>query len=127
MKYENRSTPCYARLSTIWGEQSTLKRKENLTNNQRVRLRDLLLYNLKSVRVYLLREEDFQQFWDYSWPTWAGKFLDEWCNQVIRSQIEPMKKVTTMRRSHRELILNYFRAKNSSPVASSGQSLIQFS
>ncbi len=32
----------------------------------------------KSVRAYLLKE-DFQQFWDYDSPTWAGKFLDEWC------------------------------------------------
>jgi transposase len=29
----------------------------------------------------------------------------------MRSQIEPMKKVATTLRCHRELILNYFRAK----------------
>ncbi|MFH0344825.1 MAG: transposase [Chromatiales bacterium] len=51
-----------------------LKRKENLTDHQRIRLRDVLRYNLKSVRAYLLKE-DFQQFWDYTSPTWAGKFL----------------------------------------------------
>ena len=73
-------------------------------------MRDLLRYNLKSVRVYLLRE-DFQPFRDYLSPTWAGKFLDEWCNQVMHSPIEPMKKVAKTLRSHRELILNYFRAK----------------
>lgn len=87
-----------------------LKRKENLIGNQRVHLRDLLRYNLKSVRAYLLKE-DFQQFWDYDSPTWAGKFLDDWCRQVMRSQIEPMKKVAKTLRAHRELILNYFRAK----------------
>lgn len=87
-----------------------LKRKTNLTGNQRVRLRDLLRYNLKTVRAYLLKE-DFQQFWEYNSPTWAGKFLDDWCRQVMRSQIEPMKKVARTLRSHRELILNYFRAK----------------
>ena len=47
---------------------------------QRLRLRDLLRYNLKTVRAYLLKE-DFQQFWDYDSPTWAGKFLDDWCRQ----------------------------------------------
>jgi transposase len=87
-----------------------LKRKQNLTGNQRVRLRDLLRYNLKSVRAYLLKE-DFQQFWDYASPTWAGKLLDQWCHQVMRSQIEPMKKVAKTLRGHRELILNYFRAR----------------
>jgi len=45
-----------------------LKRKENLTDHQRIRLRDILRYNLKSVRAYLLKE-DFQQFWDYTSPT----------------------------------------------------------
>lgn len=87
-----------------------LKRKDNLTDTQGFRLRDLLRYNLKTVRAYLLKE-DFQQFWGYDSPTWAGKFLDQWCRQVMRSRIEPMKKIATTLRRHRELILNYFRAK----------------
>ncbi len=70
----------------------------------------LLHYNLATVRAYLLKE-DFQQLWEYRSPTWAGKFLDEWCRQTMRSRIEPMKKVARMLRSHRQLILNYFRAK----------------
>ena len=57
-----------------------LKREENLIDEQRFRLRDLLRYNLKTVRAYLLKES-FQQLWDYASPTWAGKFLDEWCRQ----------------------------------------------
>jgi len=87
-----------------------LKRKENLTSPQRFRLRDLLSHNLRTVRAYLLKE-DFQQFWEYSSPTWAGNFLDFWCREVMRSRIEPMKKVARMLRTHRELLLNYFKAK----------------
>jgi transposase len=87
-----------------------LKREENLKDEQRFRLRDLLRYNLKSVRAYLLKEA-FQQLWDYNSTAWAGKFLDEWCRQVMRSRIEPMKKVARSLRQHRELILNYFRAQ----------------
>jgi len=87
-----------------------LKRQENLTNKQRFRLRDLLRYNLKSVRAYLLKEA-FQQLWDYNSPAWAGKFLDEWCQHVMRSRIEPMKKIARTLRRHRELILNYFHAQ----------------
>ena len=87
-----------------------LKRQENLTNKQRFRLRDLLRYNLKSVRAYLLKEA-FQQLWDYNSPAWAGKFLDEWCRHVMRSRIEPMKKIARTLRRHRELILNYFHAQ----------------
>jgi transposase len=87
-----------------------LKREENLKTEQRFRLRDLLRYNLRTVRAYLLKEA-FQQLWDYNSPTWAGKFLDEWCRQVMRSRIEPMKKIAHSLRQHRELILNYFRAQ----------------
>ena len=87
-----------------------LRRSENLGVEQHFRLRDLLRYNLKTVRAYLLKEA-FQQLWEYNSPTWAGKFLDEWCRQTMRSRIEPMKKIARSLRNHRELILNYFRAQ----------------
>ena len=41
-----------------------LKRRENLTDKQRLRMRDLLQYNLRTVRAWLFKEE-FQQLWDY--------------------------------------------------------------
>ena len=91
-----------------------LKRKENLTAKQQIRLRDLLRYNLQTVRAYLLKEE-FQQFWNYNSPHWAGMFLDFWCYQTMRSRIEPMKKIARTLRTHRTLLLNYFKAKKQSP------------
>ncbi len=87
-----------------------LKRKENLTAKQWIRLRDLLRYNLRTVRAYLLKE-DFQQFWNYNSPTWAGLFLDFWCRQTMRSRVEPMKKIARTLRTHRPLLLNYFKAR----------------
>ena len=87
-----------------------LKRKENLTGNQRFRLRDLLRFNLRTVRAYLLKEA-FQQLWNYTSPAWAARFLDEWCRQTMRSRIEPMKKIARSIREHRQLILNYFLAQ----------------
>ena len=87
-----------------------LKRSENLTEKQTVKLSELLKYNLRSVRAHLLRE-DFQQFWEYVSPGWAGKFLDQWCTRTMRSQLEPMKKVARTLRNHRDLLLNWFRAK----------------
>ena len=88
-----------------------LKNPENLTDNQKVKLKDLLACNLKTIRAYLLKE-DFQNFWDYESPTWAGNFLDQWCTRVMRSKLEPMKKVAKTIRSHKKLLLNYFEAKN---------------
>ncbi len=87
-----------------------LKRPENLTGYQEVKLANLLQYNLKSVRSYLLKEE-FQFFWDYVSPYWAGQFLDKWCDKTMKSKIEPMKKVAKMLRKHRPLLLNWFEAK----------------
>ena len=87
-----------------------LKRGENLTEKQAVKLSELLQYNLQSVRSHLMRE-DFQRFWEYIYPACAGKFLDEWCTRTMRSKIEPMKKVARTLRRHRDLILNWFRAE----------------
>jgi transposase len=87
-----------------------LKRPENNTDKQTVKLSEVLQYNLRTVRAYLLRE-DFQRLWEYKSPGWAGKFLDEWTGRVMRSRLEPLKKVARILRVHRALILNWFRAK----------------
>jgi transposase len=87
-----------------------LKRRENLTEQQTVKLAEVLKYNLQTVRGYLHRE-DFQRFWEYTSPAWAGRFLKEWCSRVMRSRLEPLKKVARMLRRHHELLLNWFRAK----------------
>ena len=87
-----------------------LKKPQNLTKKQKYKLQELLKYNLKTVRAYLLKE-DFSQFWKYKDAKWAGKFLDAWCTRVMRSKIEPLKKQAKTLRKHRELILNWFIAK----------------
>jgi transposase len=87
-----------------------LKRRENLTPKQEVKLKDVLRYNLQSVRAYLLNA-DFQGLWEYVSPGWASKFIDRWTAKVMRSRLEPMKAMARMIRKHKELILNWFRAK----------------
>jgi len=87
-----------------------LKRAENLNEPQSVRLAEIVRHNLRTVRAYLLKEE-FQQFWEYESVISAGRFLDEWCTKVMRSRIAPMMKVAKMLRTHRELILNWFRGE----------------
>jgi transposase len=87
-----------------------LKRPENCTEKQAVKLKELVSINLKTVRAYLLKE-DFQRFWSYKSAGWAAKYLDQWCKRTMRSRIDPMKKIAKMLRSRRGLILNWFRAK----------------
>jgi len=87
-----------------------LKRKFNLTRSQKGKLKELVDMNLNTVKAYVLKEQ-FQHFWEYKSPTWAGKFLDNWCELANESELEPMMKVARMLQKHRELILNYFIAK----------------
>jgi len=87
-----------------------LKRPENLTPNQTLKLQELLKYNLRTVRAYL-HKEDLQRLWDYRLPYWGGEFLREWIGRVLRSRLEPLKKVARSMRTHLSLILNWFEAR----------------
>jgi transposase len=87
-----------------------LKRPEHLTDQQHAKLNDVLQYDLKSVRGYLLKES-FQTFWQYTSPYWAGWFLDRWVTRAMRSRLAPIPKVARSIRKHRPLILNWFKAK----------------
>ena len=84
-----------------------LKNPENLTDDQADKLSELLGYNLRVVRAYLMKE-DFERFWEYLSAYWSGRFLDAWCVRAMRSKIEPMKKFVKMLRKHRELLMNWF-------------------
>lgn len=68
-----------------------LKRPVNLTANQDTKLKEVLQYDLKTVRAYLLKES-FDAFWKYESPRWAHWFLKKWCTRAMRSKLEPMKK-----------------------------------
>ena len=82
-----------------------LKRPERRNEKQSGRLADLLQFNLKIVRAYLLME-DFQFFRNDHSPDDAGSFLDRWCSDTLHSQIVPMKRVARMPRRHRDRLLN---------------------
>jgi len=92
------------------GRWILLKRPENLTDKQTVRLKELMKMNIASVKGYVLRE-DFQRFWEYKYPAAAEKFLDNWITRTLQTNLEPMKKVATMLKSHKPLIMNWFKAK----------------
>lgn len=87
-----------------------LRRRANLKEKQRLSLRRLLQYNLKTVRAYLLKEE-FQRLWEFKSIGWASRFIDDWTKAAMLSKIAPMKKQAKSIRRHKDLILNWFRAK----------------
>ncbi len=87
-----------------------LKNRKNWTPKERRRMRDLAHSGVASIRAYWLVAA-FEHFWAYLSPTWAGKFLDGWCQRVRRSRLKPLKTVAASLTEHREILLNYFRAK----------------
>jgi transposase len=87
-----------------------LKNPENLTPKQEIKLKDVLQYDLKSVRAYLLKES-FQLLWNYPSPYWASWFLKKWCTRAMKSRLDPMKRFAKSMRKHEPLIMNYFKAK----------------
>jgi len=87
-----------------------LKRRENTTPAQALKLKEVLQYDLKSNRAYLLKES-FQLFWEYTSPYWAAWFLKKWCARAMRSRLEPIKKFVRMVRRHEGLLMNWFKAR----------------
>ena len=85
-----------------------LKRPENLTEKQTVRLGRIVKINLSSVKSYLMRE-GFQRFWEYKYPACADKFIENWITRTPKTNLEPMKKVAKTLRKHKHLIRNWFK------------------
>ena len=85
-----------------------LKKRENLTQRQEQRLSELVEQNLKTYKTYLLRES-FQKFWTYQAIPWAQKFLHDWINTAMHSNIKPIKRVAKMLKNNKENILNWFK------------------
>jgi hypothetical protein len=82
-----------------------LTRKRNLTGTQRVRLRELLAWSLRTVRAYLLKEE-FQYFWTYT-TAWAGRrFLASWTRDFAPAST-PIEKFARTLRTHEAELLNW--------------------
>ena len=84
-----------------------LKKRKNWTPGQRKRMRAMEGAALQTLHAYVLVEA-FQHFWTYKSATWAGKFMDAWCEKVQNSHLAPLKKVARTIQTHRSLLLNYF-------------------
>ena len=87
-----------------------LRRASRVRGRARRQLNALVASKLSTARAWILKET-FEHFWRYRSLTWAGYFLDDWTWRALRSRIEPMMKVARMLRAHRELLMNWFRAK----------------
>ena len=87
-----------------------LRRTSRVRGKARRELGRLLNTKLVTARAWALKDL-FEHFWTYKSLRCAGEFLEFWTWRALRSRIDPMKKVARTLRSHRELLMNWFRAK----------------
>ena len=71
-----------------------LKKPQNLKDYEKTKLKDLMRFNLQTIRCYILKEE-FQQLWEYVSAGWAGKFIDAWTKKVMMIKNRAFKKRST--------------------------------
>lgn len=87
-----------------------LKKKSKQTCFQLAKLRELVQYNLKTMRCFLLKEA-FQHIWTYKTHWGAQRFLKDWLTKAMRSKLPELKKAAKTLRKHQDLLLNYFSFK----------------
>ncbi len=88
-----------------------LKNPENLTFGQALRIQELKKMNLRTVTAYMLKEQ-LRVLWGQRLaPEEAEQTLGAWIAAVMRSGLEPLKRVARTLRSKMKIILNFFRAK----------------
>lgn len=93
----------------IKGQRYTLlSHKANLDMDGRRSLHLLLKANKRLNKAYLLKES-FGQLWDYSNPTWARKFFENWKAQMRWSRLKPFQKFVELVERHWDGIISYCR------------------
>jgi transposase len=82
----------------LYRHSSTRSRKDTST------LKALERANNRIYRAWRLKDE-FEQFWEYTYPGAAERFLKSWTTAALRSRLEPLKKfVRTLRRHFAEIL-----------------------
>jgi transposase len=79
--------------------------------------------NLETSKAWRFKES-FSGFWDYSYIGAAEKFFADWCKQVNRSKLEPMKKVARMLQNRLQGLLNYLKHRITNAASEGMNSLV---
>ena len=89
-----------------------LKDRSKLTHAQRAELDGLLsrMTTTRTARAWHYREQ-LRDILTRKQPTVVARLLNGWCSNVLRSKVEPMKKVAEMIRSHFDGILAWVHSR----------------
>lgn len=104
--------------------QLWLFNEENLDEDRYFELLTAMRNDLKTGRAWAIKE-NFRHFWSYVYGYSAEAFFDRWYSWVIRSRLDPIKKVARMLKEHLDGLLSYFRHPITNAVSEGFNSRIQ--
>jgi transposase len=100
----------------IKGQKYTLlTRRENLGEEGRASLQLLFKANRRLYKAYLLKEQ-FGQIWDFTDPTQARLFFEEWKSSLRWQRLLPYEKFARMIEAHWDGIASYCTTTNKVPL-----------
>ena len=85
-----------------------LKNKAKLRGTEKQRLKELLDLN-DNINIVHMLKDDLKRLWDYKYPAWATRFLDDWIQTATASGIEPLANFAQSLDSNREGLINHCR------------------
>lgn len=92
--------------------------------SEAVSFRKLHQLDLQTSRAWHYKE-DFRHFWNYRSPGAALRFYEDWRKSVMRSRLEPLKKVARMIDGHWREIFNFIHHRITNAVSEGLNSRIQ--
>lgn len=101
-----------------------LRTRQDGRSSEAVAFRALHQLDLKTSRAWHYKE-DFRHFWTYLSEGAAQRYYKAWRRAVMRSGLEPLKKVVAMLDGHWREILNYIRHRITNAVSEGLNSRIQ--
>jgi transposase len=101
-----------------------LRTYEDWRSSPAISFRALHQLDLKTSRAWHLKE-DFRHFWSFRSPGAALRFYEDWHKAVMRSRLEPLKKVVRMIDAHWREVFNYIEHRITNAVSEGLNSRIQ--
>ena len=101
-----------------------LKNTENLTEDQEIKFKELMLMHLNVGKAWTIKES-FENFWDYKSKGWAISFFNKWFYRATHSRLEAIIKVAYILKNHFDGIITYIKHRISNSVAEGINSKIQ--
>ena len=93
-------------------------------SSEAVAFRELKTMNLATSRAWAYKDS-FAKFWDYHSRRGAKHYFDAWGKSVMRSRLEPLKKVVRMMRRHEAGLTSYAVHRITNACAEGFNSAIQ--